>query len=318
MTAPWSRALMAPDALLASPPLPWHSLLPRLHASGMLAHWSLQCDPDQLKAAPPAVQRQARAQETVAEAQRRSTLWEIAELGAALRAGGCIATLVKGADYIRRGARPGVGRRIADVDLLVSADDHAEIARVLQRHGWQPPPPQASGEPWVHADRGTLVDLHTSVLRIVPRGVRLDHEVLREDAVLRESVWLDLAPATLPIVTTAHYIRNRLPGSALRDLVDLVELMQDGDRTEAGFVDEVIRRGEAAGMARGLSRAVRDAHHLLGEAVPARAVAWARTVRPLSTGVPCTVMLPDGLEQPSRVRQAARALRARWLTGSWS
>ncbi len=109
--------------------------------------------------------------------------FEMARIERALEGSGIEPILLKGASYVAKELRAGEGRRVSDIDILVSEKDLDEIERLLLAAGWVFD--EATDNeydqnyyrthmhelpPLRHAHRRTVIDVHH---RILPRTSRI-------------------------------------------------------------------------------------------------------------------------------------------------
>lgn len=109
--------------------------------------------------------------------------FEMARIERALEGSGIEPILLKGASYVAKGLRAGDGRRVSDIDILVSEKDLDEVERLLLLAGWAFD--EATDNeydqnyyrahmhelpPLRHGHRRTVIDVHH---RILPRTSRI-------------------------------------------------------------------------------------------------------------------------------------------------
>jgi hypothetical protein len=222
---------------------------------------------------------------TSAEAFSRSCeqaiRWEINRLERAFLGTGVRWVLLKGAAYVAAQLPPGIGRRVADIDVLVSRDDLDRAEAALTAHGWEIPPLTAYDEryyrdwmhelpPMVHRDRRSIVDLHHAIL---PRTSRLTpaSERLLEGSIEVGAVRV-LSPPHMVLHAAAHMFHDGEIAGAIRDLVDLDQLLRTFAR-DARFWPALIGEAEALGLTRPLFYAMRYVSRWFATPVPDAAAA---------------------------------------------
>src|SRR5215831_8238279 len=89
--------------------------------------------------APAWLQDRLRAADALAASYERSIRWEIDRLSRAFYGAGQRWILLKGGGYVAAGLSPGIGRRVADIDVLVPRSDLARVEGFLRDHGWEFP-----------------------------------------------------------------------------------------------------------------------------------------------------------------------------------
>jgi hypothetical protein len=291
----------------------WSDVLPRLRSAGMAAQAAVLLERAGVPSAslPPSVQRQLTAAALLSATQLRSLRWELGEITRALRGVGVTAVPLKGADFLLRGVLPAQGRFVTDLDLLVAPANLRVVAEALDRGGWE-----VTGEVvvttghqlpvFVHRVRGTLLDLHHQVVG-AGGAVTLDvAELLASAAPLGDGTLALLRDEDTVLVTVAHFVRNKRPVSAFRDLLDLVHLVEAFAGGNANFESRLVARAATVGMAKGLARAVRDAVTLFGRCGDGRLIAWSAGHAALPAGGTALALVPDGATLPGATIRLAR------------
>jgi hypothetical protein len=206
----------------------------------------------------------------------RAIRWEIDRLSRAFLHTGQKWVLLKGAAYIAAGLPPGRGRRIADIDVLVPRVDLGRAEKILQNNGWDFPQIEAYDNryyrewmhelpPMVHRERLSTVDVHHAILpstsRLKPSSDRLLERVESVDGVHV------LCPAHMVLHAAAHIFHDGEIAGAIRDLVDLDQLLRWFGR-DAAFWDDLIREAELLDLTRPAYYTVRYARRWFNTPVP--------------------------------------------------
>ena len=218
----------------------------------------------------------------------RSVRWEIDRLSRAFHDSGQVWILLKGAGYIAAGLPPGAGRRVADIDILVPRRDLDSVEAILQEHGWEFPKIDAYDNryyrewmhelpPMIHRDRRSIVDVHHGILpqtsRLKPSSERLLEHATPIGAGVRV-----LCPAHIVLHAAAHVFHDGEIAGAIRDLVDLDQLLRWFGRDEV-FWRSLRRETPALDLARPAYYALRYARRWFGTPLPddvvAEMAAWA-------------------------------------------
>jgi hypothetical protein len=220
----------------------------------------------------------------VAEKHRTTLAWEIERVAATLAPLRVPVILLKGAAYLARDLPPSVGRFASDIDILVPAAHMESVEEALLRAGWlaiQPDPyDQRYFRDWMHEIpplrhtlRNTTLDLHHSILPPTSRLNRgLDMAALFQTAIpLNHGGLATLCPVDMILHSAAHRFSEGEHPRALRDLIDLHELLCHFEKTEPHFWVDLIARAELLGLERPLYYATRYCRVLLGTAIPAHA-----------------------------------------------
>jgi len=197
----------------------------------------------------------------------RAVKWEIDRVHRALLPAGLRPVFLKGAAYIAAGLPCGVGRVVADVDILVPEAELPRAQVALQQHGWEFEPLEPYDEryyrEWMHElppmrnrDRGTMLDVHH---RILPKTGRIHPptERLLEEA--REVSGISvLSPEHMVLHAAAHLFQDGEVAGALRDVVDLRDLIEQFGQDPA-FESRLVAEAKVLGLGRPLFYAVRYA-----------------------------------------------------------
>jgi hypothetical protein len=219
-----------------------------------------------------------------AEHADRQLRWEVRLVLRALEETGVPVVLLKGAAYALEELPFARGRLAADVDILVPAETLEAVEQTLGRHGWVldalAPYDEQYYRQWMHElpplrhrGRGTLLDVHHSVLP--PTARRHPDPALLWAAArpLRdlERVRL-LSPADTLLHKCAHLFQDGDFSSGLRELLDLDGLLAAyGGRP--GFWDGLPARARQLDLGRPLYYGLRFARRLLGTPAPAAVTA---------------------------------------------
>ena len=255
----------------------------------------------------------------------RALRWEIDRLDRAFLGTGITWVLLKGAAYVAGALAPGRGRRVADIDVLVSEEHLAAAEAALRQHGWEVPALDAYTSqyyrewmhelpPMIHRERHSVVDLHHAILprtsRLHPPTSRLlDHSILTDGDVRI------LCPVHMVLHAAAHLFHDGEITGAIRDLVDLDALLRGfGSRSE--FWLNLVREAEALELTRPAYYALRHAHRLLGTPVATEAHAAMDRWKPMA---PVTRLM-DALVERTLLASAASSaaafalyVRSHWL-----
>ena len=283
-------------------------------------------------ALPARVQTQFAAARAAAEGRRRALEWEVNRLHHVLTGTGYPMLLLKGAAYAMAGLPMARGRTSADIDIMVPGDRLDSVEKHLLAHGWkldELEPYDAhyyrkwSHElpPLRHRDRGTVLDVHHTILP--PRSrLRPDPSALWRAAVPLPDGSMAFCPAHMALHVAVHLFQDGEIAGGLGDLIDFDELCRYFGR-RSGFWEQLVPTAVELGLARPLLYALRYASLLLGTTVPAVAMAAAERagkppapVRAAMDPLVCSVLRPDLPEHRSPWWQAARLclyVRSHWL-----
>lgn len=267
------------------------------------------------------------------EARQRAALWELDRVVHALRNDPTAPLVVlKGCAYVLAGLPNARGRSFSDVDLLVPRARLATVEARLRECGWACAPLDAHDDryyrswshelpPMKHADRATEVDLHHNLLMSTARA-KPDARLLLVDArplpieahPLSGAALHVLAPVDMVLHAMAHLMSSSDLADALRELVDVDELLRHFAAREPGFWAAFWPRAEALDLARPAFHALRQAHRCLGTPVPTEVLAASRAgAPPMPMAAVADRLMPLALfpSHPDEMNRAARF--ARWL-----
>ncbi len=269
-----------------------------------------------------------------AEAQRRVALWELDRVMHALRDDPPAPIVVlKGCAYTLAGLPNARGRFFADVDLLVQRERLLAVETQLRARGWQAAPLDAHDEryyrawshelpPLRHVDRRVEVDLHHNIVMSTAR-VKPDARLLLGNVRPMPGTALHvLSPIDMTLHAMTHLMSSSDLADALRELVDIDELLRHFCAHEPGFWDGFWPRAEALDLARPAFHALRQAHRCLGTPIPSALLASSRTGAPPRPVVRLTDVLmplalfplhPDATNRRARAARVVLYLRSHWI-----
>ena len=257
----------------------------------------------------------------------RALTWEIGRLSRAFAETDVPWVLLKGAAYVAASLPPGRGRRVADIDVLVPAKDLQSAEQALRRHGWEPKALDAYDEryyrewmhelpPMVHRTRQSVVDLHHAIL---PRTSRLrpSSERLLERAIVTSGGERVLCPSHMILHASAHLFHDGEVAGALRDLVDLDELLRVFG-SEPAFWGNLTEEAAALDLTRPFFYTLRYARRWFDTPIPSEVMGRSNTWAPpaLVLGLMDALVertLPTMPRRPSPAAAFALYVRSHWL-----
>jgi hypothetical protein len=265
--------------------------------------------------------------DALARGYDRAVQWEIDRLSRAFLDTGQTWILLKGGAYIAAGLPPGRGRRVADIDVLVPRADLGRVEAILQEHGWEFPEIDAYDNryyrewmhelpPMVHRDRRSVVDVHHAIL---PRTSRLkpSPDRLLERATTVANGVRVLCPAHMVLHAAAHLFHDGEIAGAIRDLVDLDQVLRTFGQDKA-FWRDLLQEAAALDLTRPAYYALRYAHRWFDTPVPREvtleASEWAppAAVRRLMDAL-VQRTIPEGSRETSQAAAFALYIRSHWL-----
>jgi hypothetical protein len=205
--------------------------------------------------------------------------WEINRLAKILASLSGPVILLKGAAYKALDLEFAEGRLASDVDLLVSRDQLPEAEALLLAAGWE-----TMGEddyeqhyyrewmhelpPLRHEDRGTVVDLHHTILPLTAR-LKPDPEKLISSALPMDSgPFYTLTPEDTILHRVTHLFYDGDLRDSLRELVDIHELITTF-ATRKDFEERLAQRARVLDLGKPLYYALYFCRNLLGTDVSA-------------------------------------------------
>lgn len=170
----------------------------------------------------------------------RMLQFEMNRLEHALKESGIIPLILKGGAYVALGKRAGKGRRVSDLDILVTESELEEVEAKLELAGWHVdettdnPYDQAYYRdhmhelpPLRHKKRGTILDVHH---RLLPKTARycVDFKAMRQAAIRLGSRQLTtFDDVDLFIHSAVHAFGDGSFDTPARSLVELYMLYEE-------------------------------------------------------------------------------------------
>ena len=267
----------SPDAPTASE---WVDVLPLVRRLGLGGRLASRVRDTQL-VVHPTVRDHLEAARRIAAKHETSLRWETHRVSVALSGLDVPVILLKGAAYQARGLPAAIGRYSSDIDIMVPRDRLIDVERALMLAGWRSAQPDEYDQryfrqwmhelpPLRHELRNTVLDLHHTILPPTSRFNRnLDPGLLFAAAV----------PAGVPGITTlcnedmvlhsaAHRFSEGEHAFALRDLIDVHELLDHFARCDSDFWERLVQRAEELSLERPLFYALRYCRWFLGTHLP--------------------------------------------------
>jgi len=256
----------------------------------------------------------------------RAVRWEIDRLSRAFLDTGQTWILLKGAGYIAAGLPPGRGRRVADIDVLVPQADLGRVEQILQENGWEFPEINAYDNryyrewmhelpPMVHRERHSVVDVHHGILPRISRLKPSSDRLLQQAETLGDGVRV-LAPAHIVLHAAAHLFHDGEITGAIRDLVDLDQLLRWFGRDDQ-FWERLVEETPVMDLARPLYYALRYTQRWFGTPLPHAVVAATRTWAPPAPVRRLMDVLVDGAMMGTTGRSASASVFALYVRSHW-
>jgi hypothetical protein len=268
----------------------WDRLIRQARSSGLLARLQALLDERCLiDSVPSPVVAHLTAARTVADHERRILTWEVNRIERALAGITATCILLKGAAYSMLDLGVSRGRISSDVDILVPKASIEQFEKALLNHGWQHIKLDDYDQyfyrhwshelpPLQHRDRGTVVDVHHTILPPTGR-LHPDPEKLLAAAVPVEGTRFHvLAPADMVLHSAAHAFQDGDLTRGLRDVVDIDGLLRHFSQRE-NFWHELAARAEELDLRRPLYYALRYSHMYLQTPIPQNVLDRSRSWR---------------------------------------
>ena len=323
-------ALVRPVELADLTEAEWDALLPRARSAHLLARLGAELNAcDRTGCLPDRVRNHLAAATALAARHERVVRWEINRIERALRHLDVPILLLKGAAYVAAGLPTATARLVSDTDIMVPAAALDTVEGALASAGWQPlkldPYDQRYYRTWMHElpplrhrERGTVVDLHHTIL---PRTSRLKPAPAKLWAAARrlgDGPLHVLAPVDMVLHAAAHLFHDGDLRRSLRDLVDIADLLTHFGTIERDFWSALVPRAVALGLERPLFYALRFSRRLLQTPVPGPVVTAAAKHAPPSVIIEAMDQLvPRTLVPGSGAAERGAAMllyiRSHWL-----
>lgn len=209
---------------------------------------------------------------------------ELGLIAKALDSVGTKVVLLKGASYVAGDLPPAQGRIFSDIDILVEREFLPKAEGDLMLAGWNARHISAYDHryyrewsheipPMVHLRRGTVIDLHHSLVMPTCR-IRVDVKPMIDDVVpiSGEGNWFRLKDEDLVLHAASHLLLNSEFDRGLRDLWDIDILMRHFGVSKPDFGEAVLQRAEHVGLGRVVRQAFTLCARLFGTPLPQRAL----------------------------------------------
>lgn len=265
-------------------PQEWSLLFAEARACGLTARLSSEFAGEIPASMPEAFHAHLVAAERQWVALAGDVLRELRPIGEALASAGTKVILLKGAAYVATDLPAARGRMFSDIDLLVEkpflpkAEGDLMLAGWVARHlsgydrryyrEWSHEIP-----PMVHLQRGTVIDLHHSLVMPTCR-IRVDVKPMIDEVVPvhGEGNWFRLKDEDMVLHAASHLLLNSEFDRGLRDLWDIDILMRHFGSGMPDFGEAVLHRAERVGLGRVVRQAFTLCAQLFGTPLPRRAV----------------------------------------------
>jgi Uncharacterised nucleotidyltransferase len=285
------QALTSPDRLGNLTLREWDRLISEARHAGLLSRLgAILAEVDWRNNIPEMAYAHLQSARVTAENEERVMLWEVNRIQRALSMTGSAIVLLKGAAYAISGLPIARGRLTTDVDILVSKDQLHCVEEKLLGNGWQHVKLEEYDQyfyrtwshelpPLVHTQRGTIVDVHHTILPPTGRLHPDPEKLFAGSRPLEGTKFRVLAPADMVLHSAAHAFQDGDLTRGLRDLVDIDDLLRHFGQKEE-FWDELVSRAEQMDLFRPLYYALRYSNLYLQTPIPQRVLDHAKRWRP--------------------------------------
>lgn len=226
----------------------WDLLVRQARSAKLLAHLGITFKVlDLFDRIPEQAQKHLNSAQLMAEHQIRSMRFELGKLEKAFSGTSIKPIVLKGAGYLAAGLPISQGRTFSDIDLLVPESKIPLAEKTLAIHGWQLVASDDYDDhyyrawmhelpPMKHMIRGTVIDLHHSIL---PRTARFKVNTIALTESPRHCRPFQnlntFSPEDMFIHSATHLFTDGELHSGLRDLVDLRALVEQFFNTDAAW-----------------------------------------------------------------------------------
>jgi hypothetical protein len=338
MTGAFSRHLIellqhpAGGAKLAPPG--WVQLLSVARAANLLATLGERLTQSGV-AVPPAVQRHLVGATRLSARQHESVRWEAYQLARALEHLKIPVLLLKGSAYVLGALPVSRGRLFGDIDILVPRSALGQVEVAMMTKGWTSAKHDEYDQryyrqwmhelpPMVNVRRGTVLDIHHTLLPLTSRHVPDPQKLIDASHALPGLEPLRIpAPQDLVIHSITHLFHEGELHNGLRDLFDIDGLLRHFAATRPDFWVTLLDRAEQLQLGYPLFLGLHFAMRILGTPVPATIIETAsKRWAPATTRLTMLEWLydkglqpihPDCADQFSPLARWLLYVRAHWL-----
>ncbi|MBU1363447.1 MAG: nucleotidyltransferase family protein [Gammaproteobacteria bacterium] len=287
------RALLTePTLLLSATASQWDLLIRQARSANLLARLANHfVEANLLEIVPQAPRQHLISALRLVDRQNIAMRWEIDCIRKAVADIEMPVILLKGAAYVLAELSSARGRLFSDVDILVPKHRLADVESGLMLHGWRSLQYDEYDQryyrrwmheipPMRHVRRGTVIDVHHSILPPTAR-VKVNTEALLAAAMPlagHNSVYM-LQPTDMFLHSATHLFHEGEFEKGLRDLFDLDSLLREFGCKDC-FWEKLVPRALELGLARPLFYALRYTNSILGTPIPSGVLKDAMVARP--------------------------------------
>lgn len=276
-------ALQAPGSLTRLDGRGWTTLMALARDHNLLGALAAACSAAAVDV-PVVVARHLEGAAQLALRQRQSVIWEAHQLQRALGGLGVPILLLKGAAYVMSDLGLGRGRTFGDIDILVPRASLGDVESRLMLSGWVSSKTDAYDQryyrqwmhelpPMMHMRRGTVIDVHHTILPLTARHSPDPGRLLARATALASlpSMYVP-APEDLLAHSLTHLMHEGELHNGLRDLHDVDEMARRFG-ADGGFWDRFSAAVQGNDLAWPVGLGLHLARAVFGTPVPPGLVA---------------------------------------------
>lgn len=287
MSAAQARLILAlrePSITLRCSAAEWSALIRTARSANLLGALAERLDYAGAACPNPEAARHLLGARQLSQRQRQSVRWEAHELRRALAPLGVAVTLLKGAAYALADLPISHGRLFGDIDILVPREELGRIEMQLMLKGWisakTDPYDQEYYRKWMHelppmthVRRGTVLDIHHSILPLTALRRPDPTAILERAGVLEGFAPFRIpSPEDLAIHCITHFMHEGEMDNGLRDLHDIDGLLRHFG-VRAGFWERLVKYAIGHDLAVPVAQGLALSSSVFSTPVPAAVVA---------------------------------------------
>lgn len=212
--------------------------------------------------------------------QRQSVVWEVHQLQRTLAGLGAPVLLLKGAAYVMAHPFVAEGRTFGDIDILAPRLAIGDAESLLMLGGWVSAKTDAYDQryyrewmhevpPMVHVHRGTVLDLHHTILPLTARNAPDPAKIIDRAIGLPGIDGVRVpCPEDLVIHSITHLVHEGELSNGLRDLQDIDVMLRRFGQTD-GFWTRLSDYASGNDLARPVALGLQLVRSVFGTTIPA-------------------------------------------------
>lgn len=286
------NALTTPSVMCELSTTEWDLLIRQAKTANLLAHLAVLLSEESLnEGIPAAPMRHLTAARMITERNQAAVRWEISQLQEALYDLAIPIVVLKGAAYVIADLALSRGRFFHDIDILVPRAALSEVEDKLLAWGWRTSHANDYDQhyyrtwmheipPLRHINRGTVLDIHHSILPLTARLKPDPHKLIAESVgggINNDVYWLQ--PVDMVLHSATHLFHDGELENGLRDLVDLDSLIRHFSTID-DFWGKLLARAKEMDLVRPLYYAVKYLGLVLSATTPPEIVERLKPYRP--------------------------------------